>query len=695
MVSFGKKIVKYKIPIFIIGLLLLIPSVFGYFGTRVNYDILAYLPGDIETMKGQDILTEEFGSGAFVTFVAEGMEYKDVSKLKEKIEDVGHVNKVIWYDSFVDISVPVKMLPDTVRDAFQNKDNTLMLITFDTTMSSDETMDAISEIRKLAGKQCFLSGMPAVTLDTKNITIQETPIYVGIAAISALVVLGITMDSFLIPLLFLLSIGIAIVYNLGSNMFLGEISFITKALTAVLQLGVTMDYSIFLWHSYGENKVRYEGDKDRAMAHAIGNTISSVVGSSITTVAGFIALCFMSFTLGLDLGIVMAKGVIIGVICCITILPSMILIFDKALEKTKHKPLLPEMKKVSAFITKHYVSAIIIFVVVAIPAINGYRNTSVYYNLTDTLPETLDSIQANEQLQENFHMNSVHMVLVDSGMESKEVYAMTQQMKQLDGVKTILGMDAILGSGIPREIIPADAISDLKNKNYQMMLIFSEYKPASDEVNKQCNDLTSIIKKYDSQGMLVGEAPCTKDLIDITDKDFKTVSIVSIGVIFLIIAVLFKSISLPVILVAVIEFAIFVNMSVPFYTGTSIPFIASVVIGTIQLGATVDYAILMTTRYKKERNRGKDKKEAISIAHSHNMNSIIVSALTFFAATIGVGLYSKVDMIGSLCTLMSRGAIISMIVVLFILPAMLTVFDKLIINTSLGFKEAKLADKNR
>ena len=695
MVSFGKKIVKYKIPIFIIGLLLLIPSVFGYFGTRVNYDILSYLPEDIETMKGQDILTEEFGSGAFVTFVAEGMEYKDVSKLKEKIEDVSHVNKVIWYDSFVDISVPVKMLPDHIRDAFQNKDNTLMLITFDTTMSSDETMEAISEIRKLAGKQCFLSGMPAVTLDTKNITIQETPVYVGIAAISALVVLGITMDSFLIPVLFLLSIGIAIVYNLGSNMFLGEISFITKALTAVLQLGVTMDYSIFLWHSYGENKVRYEGDKNRAMAHAIGNTISSVVGSSITTVAGFIALCFMSFTLGLDLGIVMAKGVIIGVICCITILPSMILIFDNALEKTKHKPLLPEMKKVSAFITKHYVSAIIIFVVVAIPAIYGYRNTSVYYNLTDTLPETLDSIQANEQLQENFHMNSVHMVLVDSGMESKEVYAMTQQMKQLDGVKTVLGMDAILGSGIPREIIPADAISDLKNENYQMMLIFSEYKPASDEVNKQCEDLTTIIKKYDSKGMLVGEAPCTKDLIEITDKDFKTVSIVSIGVIFLIIAVLFKSISLPVILVAVIEFAIFVNMSVPFYTGTSIPFIASVVIGTIQLGATVDYAILMTTRYKKERNRGKDKKEAISIAHSHSMNSIIVSALTFFAATIGVGLYSKVDMIGSLCTLMSRGAIISMIVVLLILPAMLTVFDKLIINTSLGFKEAKLADKSR
>ena len=695
MVSFGKKIVKLKIPIFIIGLLLLIPSVFGYLGTRVNYDILSYLPGDIETMKGQDILTEQFGSGAFVTFVAEGMEYKDVSKLKEKIESVEHVNKVIWYDSFADISVPIEMLPDNVREAFQNKDNTLMLITFDTTMSSDETMDAISEIRNLAGKQCFLSGMPAVTLDTKNITMQETPIYVAIAAVSALIVLGITMDSFLIPILFLVSIGMAIVYNLGSNMFLGQISFITKALTAVLQLGVTMDYSIFLWHSYGENKVRYDGDKNRAMAHAIGNTISSVVGSSVTTVAGFIALCFMSFTLGLDLGIVMAKGVVIGVICCITLLPSMILIFDKALEKTKHKALLPEMKRVSAFITKHYLAAIVIFFIVAVPAIYGYRNTTVYYNLTDTLPETLGSIQANKELQENFQMNSVHMILVDGKLESKDVYSMTEEMKRLSGVKTVLGMDAMLGSGIPREVIPADMIKDLKNENYQMMLIFSEYKPASDEVNKQCEDLNTIIKKYDKKGMLVGEAPCTKDLIDITDKDFKTVSIVSIGVIFLIIAVLFKSISLPVILVAVIEFAIFVNMSVPFYTKTPIPFIASVVIGTIQLGATVDYAILMTTRYKKERNRGRSKKEAISVAHSLNMNSIIVSALTFFAATIGVGLYSKVDMIGSLCTLMSRGAIISMVVVLLILPAMLTVFDKVITHTSLGFKEAKLADKNR
>lgn len=695
MVSFGKKIVKFRIPIFIIGLLLLIPSIIGYTGTRVNYDILSYLPGDIETMKGQDILTEEFGSGAFATFVAEGMEYKDVSALKEKIEKVDHVNQVIWYDSFMDITVPTEALPEDVVNAFQNKDNTLMLITFDSTMSSDETMDAIADIRKLAGKQCFLSGMPAVTLDTKNTTNQETPIYVAIAALSALLVLGLTMDSFLVPVLFLLSIGMAILYNLGSNVFMGEISFITKALSAVLQLGVTMDYSIFLWHSYGENKSRFEGDKKRAMAHAIGNTISSVVGSSITTFAGFIALCFMSFTLGLDLGIVMAKGVVIGVICCVTILPSMILIFDKPLEKTNHKALLPEMKKVSTWITKHYVPVLIVFVLMIVPALYGYQNTKVYYNLTDTLPETLGSIQANEEMQKNFHMNSVHMILVNSDIESKNVANMCKEMKNLDGVKSVLGLDALLGSGIPRDIIPEDLTSNLKNENYQMLLVFSEYKTASDEVNQQCDDLKSIIKKYDDKGMLVGEAPCTKDLIDITEQDFKTVSIVSIGVIFLIIAILFKSISLPVILVSVIEFAIFVNMAIPFYTNTEIPFIASVVIGTIQLGATVDYAILMTTRYRKERNLGKTKKEAVGIAHRVSMNSIIVSALSFFAATIGVGIYSKVDMIGSLCTLMSRGAIISMFVVLLVLPAMLMVFDKVILHTSLGFKEAKLADKSR
>lgn len=694
MVNFGKKVVKFRIPIFILSLLLLIPSLIGFIHTRVNYDILSYLPKDIETMKGQDIMADQFGTGAFATFVVEGMEFKDVSSLKEKIEKVPHVNKVIWYDSFVDISVPVDLLPDEIKEAFLNKDNTLLLITFDTKMSSDETLGGIDQIKSIAGKQCFLSGMSSVINDTKKITEEETTAYVIIAALLTCIILAVTMDSFLIPFLFLFSIGMAILYNLGSNVFMGEISFITKALSAVLQLGVTMDYSIFLWHSYEENCKRYQGDKKRAMAHAIGNTVSSVVGSSITTVAGFIALCFMTFTLGIDLGIVMAKGVVFGVLCCVTVLPSMILIFDKLLEKTKHKALLPEMKKVSAFITKHYVVALVAFVVLMVPAVYGYQNTDVYYNLTDTLPDYLDSIQANKELQENFNMNSTHMVLVDSSLANKDVTNMIDEMKKVKGIKTVLGVDAFVGPGIPDDMIPEELTEMLKNENYQMLLLFSEYKPASDEVNIQCTELNDIVKRYDSDAMLVGEAPCTKDLIEITDQDFKTVSSVSIGVIFIIILVLFKSISLPVILVSVIEFAIFINMGIPFYTSTEIPFIASVVIGTIQLGATVDYAILMTTRYKKERSRGADKKTAIAIAHQTSIQSIIVSALSFFAATIGVGLYSNVDMIGSLCTLMSRGAIISMFTVLFILPAMLTVFDKVIIHTSMGFRLKKEAKVN-
>ena len=689
MLNFAKKIVKFRIPIFIISLLLLIPAAIGYINTRVNYDILSYLPKDIATMKGQDIMADQFGTGAFATFVAEGMDFKDVSKLKKQIEDVPHVNKVIWYDSFVDVSVPVEVLPKDIKDAFLKNGNTLMAITFDTKMSSDETLSAIDKIRTLSGKQCFLSGMSAVIDDTKNVTEQETPAYVLIAAISALVVLGLTMDSVLVPIFFLLSIGIAVVYNLGSNVAMGEVSFLTKALSAVLQLGVTMDYSIFLWHSYEEYRGKYPGENNRAMAHAISNTISSVVGSSVTTVAGFVALCFMSFTLGLDLGIVMAKGVVFGVITCITVLPALILIFDKPLQKSKHRPLLRNLEGVSKFITKHYVVALIAFVVLMVPALYGYNNTKVYYNLTDTLPKSLQSIQANDEMQKNFHMNSTHMVLVSSKLDSKKVNTMCKELGDLNGIKTVLGVDSLVGTGIPRDIIPNSVMKDLKNKNYQMMLLFSEYKPASDKVNNQCTEINNIIQKYDSSSMLVGEAPCTKDLIDITDQDFKTVSIVSIGAIFIIILLLFKSITLPIILVAVIEFAIFINMGIPFYTGTTIPFIASVVIGTIQLGATVDYAILMTTRYKKERGLGHTKKEAIGIAHSTSMQSVIVSALSFFAATIGVGLYSKVDMIGSLCTLLSRGAIISMFVVLLLLPAMLTAFDGLIIRTSMGFRPRK------
>lgn len=675
-----------RIPIFILSVALLIPSFLGYVSTRVNYDILSYLPGDIETMKGQDILVNEFGTGAFSLFVAEGMEEKEISALRRDIEQVEHVNKVIWYDSFMDISVPMELLPAGLKDAFNNGDATLMAIIFDETTSADGTMEAIGNIRRVAGKSCFLSGMSAVVTDTKNLSEAETPIYVGIAVLLSSIVLALTMDSYLVPLIFLLSIGMAIVYNLGSNVFLGEISFITKALAAVLQLGVTMDYSIFLWESYQENLERYPGDKERAMAHAVSNTISSVVGSSITTVAGFIALCFMSFTLGLDLGIVMSKGVIIGVICCVTVLPSMILIFDRALEKTKHRPLIPDINGIGDFITKHYKIFVAAFVIILIPAIYGYRHTSVYYNLDETLPRDLDSIVANEKLNDNFEMNATHMLLVSKDLSAKETKLMSEEIKNLDGVKLVLGMDSLIGPSLPREMIPEEAKEALESENWKLMLVGSEYKVASDDVNRQCDAISGIIKQYDGSAMLVGEAPCTKDLIEITDKDFKTVSVVSIGAILVIIFFVFKSLSLPLVLVAVIEFAIFINMGIPCYTGTVIPFISSVVIGTIQLGATVDYAILLTNRYKKERSRGKDKREAVAIACQTSTKSIISSAFSFFAATFGVGLYTSIDMIGSLCTLMSRGAIISMFVVIFILPSMLMVFDGIIIRTSRGFQ---------
>lgn len=697
MINFGKKVVKFRVPIFIISLMLLIPSAFGYFGTKINYDILSYLPGDIETMKGQDILVDEFGTGAFSLFVAEGMDNKDVAALKSKIEKVEHVSKVIWYDSILDISFPMDMLPDEIVSAFKSDNATMLAIIFDETTSADGTMDAITTIRDMAGKQCFLSGMSAVVTDTKILSEKETPLYVGLAVLLALIVLSVTMDSFLIPIFFLLSIGIAIVYNLGTNIFMGEISFITKALSAVLQLGVTLDYSIFLWHSYKENQNRFPGDKNRAMAHAISNTISSVVGSSITTVAGFVALMFMSFTLGLDLGIVMVKGVIFGVIACVTILPSMILIFDKVIEKTSHRAILPRFERTSDFITKHYIIFIVLFAVILFPALYGNNRTPVYYDLAETLPKTLDSIQANDKLQEEFNMNSTHMILASSKMSSSDVAKMSDDIKKTDGVKAVLGIDAILGGTIPADILPDELVSSLKNENWQLILVMSEYKVASDEVNEQCDTISGIVKSYDKDSMFLGEAPCTKDLIEITDNDFKVVSIVSIGFIFIIILLIFKSITLPIILVSVIEFAIFINMGIPYYTGTVVPFISSIVIGTIQLGATVDYAILMTTRYKKERLRGSGKKASVSIAHKASMQSIIVSALSFFAATIGVGVFSSIDMISSLCMLMARGALISMVVVLTVLPSMLMIFDPVIIRTTLGFKEIrqkKLEDKN-
>lgn len=688
MEKLGRKIVKFRIPIFIISILLLIPATIGYVNTRINYDILCYLPDEIETMKGQDILVDEFGTGAYSMFLCEGMENKDVSKLKEQMEKVEHVSKVVWYDSFADISVPMEMLPEEIREAFNSENSTMMFIIFDTTTSADETMDAIEDIRALAGKQCFLSGMSAIVTDTKNLAESEVAIYVIIAVILSCIVLGLTMESFLIPVLFLASIGMAILYNMGTNIFMGEISYITKALAAVLQLGVTMDYSIFLWHSYREKLEEYEDHKE-AMAQAIAATIKSVVGSSITTIAGFIALCFMSFTLGMDLGIVMTKGVIFGVICCVTILPSMILIFDKQLKKMEHRQLIPSFSKSTEFVVKHHVAFVVLFVVLFIPFAYFQANTDVYYNLDSTLPKSLESIQANEKLQEEYDMGAAHMILMDKNLPEKQKYQMIAAMEKVDGVKQVLGLESIIGPSFPMSMVPSDIKEILESDQYELMLVMNEYAVASDEVNQQIAELNEVVKSYDPNGMLVGEAPCTKDLIDITAHDFAVVSAVSILAVFAIILFVFRSISLPIILVLVIEGAIFINMGIPYLTGTTLPFVASIVIGTIQLGATVDYAILMTGRYETERGAGKSKKEAITIAHETSRRPVMVSAFSFFAATFGVGVYSQIDMISSLCLLMARGALISMCAVLLFLPAMFWLFDGLICKTSKNFKVAR------
>lgn len=694
MEKFGKVIVKLRIPILILSFLLLIPSAIGYFNTRVNYDILYYLPNEIETMQGQDILMDDFNKGAYAMVVVQNMDTKSTDRLIKKVENVDHVAQVISYTGIVGEDVPSEIVPSKFRKYFENDstDTTLFAIFFDNTTSSDDTMNAITQIREKTEGQAFISGMSAVVTDTKNLSEKETPLYVLIAVVLVCIVLAIFMDSFLVPVFFMISIGMAIVYNLGSNILLGEVSYITKALAAVLQLGVTLDYSIFLWHSYKEMKEIYPDDHKEAMAVAIGNTLTSVVGSSITTVAGFIALCFMSFTLGLDLGIVMAKGVVFGVIGCVTILPSLILTFDRALEKTMHREIMPNFDKLATFIVNHSWIFVIVFVVLLGPAIYGQNHTSVYYDLSDTLPDDLACSQANKKLEENFDMNSIYMILADSGMSTDTANEMLDKLGDVDGVQFALGLDTALKSGIPQEFLPAKTVSELKGEDYQIMMIATDYKIASDEINNQISKVNDIVKSYDSKAMVVGEAPCTKDLITITDKDFKTVSAVSIVAIFVIILFVLKSISLPIILVSAIEFAIFVNMGIPYFTHTQIPFIASVVIGTIQLGATVDYAILMTTRYKKERSQGYAKKEAIQIALSTSIPSIIVSALGFFAATFGVGCIASVDMIGSLCTLMARGAIISMFVVIFILPSLFVLFDKLIINTSIGFKPKKNQD---
>ncbi len=692
MKKFGKVVVKLRIPILVLSFLLLIPSVLGYFNTRVNYDILYYLPSDIDTMQGQDILLDDFGKGAYAMVVVDGMNKSNVSKLVKKVEGVDHVASVISYSGIVGDDVPSEILPDKFRSYFENEDSgaTLFAIFFDDTTSSDDTMKAIQEVRDVTDNQCYIAGMSAVVTDTKTMAEKETPFYVLVAVVLVCIVLAIFMDSFLVPVFFMLSIGMAIVYNLGSNYFLGEVSYITKALAAVLQLGVTLDYSIFLWHSYKEAKEETPDNHQEAMAVAIGNTLTSVVGSSITTVAGFIALCFMSFTLGLDLGVVMAKGVVLGVIGCVTILPSFILTFDKALEKTMHREIMPNFDKPARWIVNHSWIFLIIFVLLLGPAIYGYNNTKVYYDLSDTLPEKLNCSQANKLLADNFDgTNSIYMILADSNLSAEDSNAMMNEVNDLDGISFALSIDSALGGEIPTEMLPDSLVSELKGDEYQIMMVSTNYTIASDEINDQINKVDAIAKKYDAKSMVIGEAPCTKDLITITDKDFKTVSAVSIVAIFFIIFFVLKSISLPVILVAAIEFAIFVNMGIPYYTGTTIPFISSVVIGTIQLGATVDYAILMTTRYKRERAAGNSKKESISIALGTSIPSIIVSALGFFAATFGVGMIASVDMIASLCTLMARGAIISMFVVIFVLPSLFVLLDKVIIHTSLGFKPKK------
>ena len=691
MIKFGKSIVKFRIPILIIAGLLLIPSVFGMLGTRINYDMLNYLPDDIDTVIGQDVLMEDFGKGAFSFVMVEGMEDKEVSTLKSEIEKVEHVDTVVWYDSLMDTSVPKEILPDKYYNAFNSGDATMMAVFFDTSTSADETMDAIRAIRKVADKDCFVTGMSALVTDLKDLCEREEPIYVGLAVLLCCAAMMLFMDNWLVPFVFLASIGAAILLNLGTNYFLGEISYITKALSAVLQLAVTMDYSIFLWHSYEEQKERFDNDKQRAMAHAIKATITSVVGSSITTVAGFIALCFMSFTLGKDLGIVMAKGVIFGVIGCVTTLPALILVLDRPLTKLMHRPLIPRMKKTSAFIVKHSWVFLVIFAVVVAPAYWSYSQTNkeLYYDMSECLPQDMEYVIANSKLQEKFKIGSTHMILVSTDTSDKNVRNMADEMEKVDGVKYVLGLESVVGSLVPEEMIPESIQSILKSDQWELMLVNSEYTVASDAVNSQLDSLNSILKKYDKNGMLIGEAPCTKDMIEITDHDFQVVTVISIAAIFVIILLVLKSVSLPVILVAVIEFAIFINLGIPHLIGTSLPFIAPICISTIQLGATVDYAILMTTRYKRERSLGNDKKTSVTTALETSMPSIMVSALGFFAATFGVAVYSDIDIISSMCSLMARGAIVSMLCVIFVLPAMFILLDKVICATSLGFKSKK------
>lgn len=685
---FSKAVVKHRILILIVVLVLMIPSVLGMAGTRINYDMLDYLPEDMETVIGQNELLEDFGKGAFSFIIVEDMPAKDVAALKEKIEQVDHVETVLWYDSIADLSIPMELLPDKIYNEFNTENATMMAVFFDTSTSSDITMDAIREIRQIAGKQCFVSGMSALVTDLKDLCEKEEPIYVGIAVLLACVAMLVFLDSWLVPFVFLASIGMMILLNLGTNYFMGEISYITKALSAVLQLAVTMDYSIFLWHSYNEQRTRCDDNK-AAMAVAIKETLASVVGSSITTVAGFIALCFMSFTMGRDLGIVMAKGVLLGVLGCVTVLPALILVFDKPLQKTRHKSLIPNMGGFAKGVVRIFPVFIVIFALLIPPAYYGYSKTNdeVYYDMGQCLPEDMEYVIANSKLSEDFDIASTHMLLVDANLPAKSVRSMMKEMEQVDGVKYVLGLESVIGSRIPEEILPESITSILKNDKWELLLINSEYKVASDAVNDQISDLNTILKKYDESGMLIGEAPCMKDMIETTSHDFQVVNAISILAIFIIIALVEKSLSLPFVLISVIEVAIFINLGLPHYLGQSLPFIAPICISTIQLGATVDYAILMTTRYKAERIRGNGKKDAVWTALSTSIPSIIVSGMGLFAATFGVAIYSDIDIIGSMCMLMARGAIVSMLAVIFILPALLLLCDKIICATTWGMRK--------
>lgn len=690
MIHVGKWITKHKNIILIIAFLLLIPSGIGYVSTRVNYDVLSYLPETLETIEGQDILVDEFGMGAFSMIIVEDMPMKDTAKLEKELEGIDHVKDVLWYDDALDISVPYEMMPEDLRKAFFNGDATMMIALFDDTTSADNTMEAITDIRKVVGKNVYASGMSGVVTDIKDLALKEMPVYVVIAAVLSLIVLLLTMNSFLTPFIFLLNIGMAIVFNLGSNIFLGEISYITQALAAVLQLAVTMDYSIFLLESYEDNKERYGDDKKRAMAHAISNTFKAVTSSSVTTIAGFLALCFMTFKLGMNIGIVMSKGVVIGVLACVTLLPAMILSLDRLIDKTSHRSLIPSLDTLSHGIVKGRYVALLLFLVILVPAVHGNNNYEIYYNIDQSLPKDIPSNEANEKLKSTFDMSNMHMVLLRDGLSAKEKNRMSKEIEKVEGVKWVIGLNSMVGVNLPESMIPNDVKKMLKTDNYELLFISSDYSSATDEVNRQLSKIDKIVKGYQKEGMVIGEAPMMKDLQDVTDVDLATVNNISIIAIFLIILITFKSISIPVILVAVIEFAIACNMAVPYYMNTSLPFVASIVIGTIQLGATVDYAILMTSRYHKERTeRGQGKREAIQIAHKTSIKSILTSGLCFFAATFGVAAYSEVDMIGSICTLLSRGAVISMIVVICILPAMLWVFDGVIKRTSLDMVRVK------